>query len=180
LDEAYPDIQDSTVSDLDICLYSEEEEHIHYIELKKDLENGRQDTARSQIRKAYCFWNEMNYTVSATEAYLEEAELRHHSILENEEDVRAGLEKVIDDTSEPEYAENRVVEKEELEAFIDLDLPIDDFGRKLHPDYALEEQLRKRFDEIPEQEEVQIAIYSHKKEEVILMRAEVENLFGEA
>jgi hypothetical protein len=177
LDEEYPDIENSTVSDLDICLYNEENDHIHYIELKQDLENGRKDKAQDQIEKAYTFWNDMNYTVSATEAYLEEAELRHHPILENKEDVKADIDEVIDHVKEPDYSENSVIEKEDKEAFVETDLP-KGFGRRFKPEFEPVRQLEERFQEVPDKETVRIAFYSYEHDQVMTKRLEPCRLFS--
>jgi hypothetical protein len=179
LDTRYPEIQDQTVSDMDICLYDQEQNHIHYIELKNDLNNGRKDKARKQIQKAYTFWNDLNYTLSATEIYLEEAKKIHHPILENKEKTKSELEEAISNSKTPLYAGNRLLEPETREEdLVDIDIPIDNYGEKLHPDYSVEEQIKKRFNQPPSQEEVQIAIYSHKKQEVLLMRLNKQRLFS--
>ncbi|MFB6158295.1 MAG: hypothetical protein ABEJ95_01395, partial [Candidatus Nanohalobium sp.] len=93
------------------------------------------------------------------------------------EDVKAGLEDVIDDTSEPEYAENPLVEKEGVEAFVETDLP-KGFGKRFKPEFEPERQLEQRFEEVPDAETVRIAFYSHEHDQVMTKRLESWRLFS--
>ena len=175
--EAFPDSTEGMISDLDLLLYNEEEEHLHYIELKQDYRNGRKSKASEQVKKAYAFWDDLNYTFSATEAYFNKGEIRHHPVLENEAEVRAEVGEAIVTTKEPHYSDNRIVEEEDVEAFVETDLP-KGFGRRFKPEFELVRQLEQRFERVPDMETVRIAFYSHEHEKVMTKRLEPWRLFA--
>lgn len=177
MDKAFPNSNEGTISDLDILLYNEDEEHLHYIELKQDYRNGRHSKALDQINKAYAFWDDLNYTFSATEAYFNRGEIRHHPVLENEEEVRAEISEAVDKRKVPHYAENKIFEEEDSDLFVETDLP-EGFGRRFKPEFEPERQLKERFEEVPDTETVRIAFYSHEYDQVMATRLEPWRLFS--
>ncbi|MFB6180910.1 MAG: hypothetical protein ABEJ93_03455 [Candidatus Nanohalobium sp.] len=98
-------------------------------------------------------------------------------MLENEEEVRAGLEDVIDHVKEPDYSENSVVEDKSINPFVETQLP-KGFGERFKPEFEPVRQLEQRFEEVPDVETVRIAFYSHEHEKVMTKRLEPWRLFS--
>ena len=115
--------------------------------------------------------------IDITEAYLKETDYRHPPVLENEEDVKAGLEEVIDHVEESGYSENSVVEDKSINCFVETQLP-KGFGKRFKPEFEPVRQLEQRFEKVPDMETVRIAFYSHEHDKVMTKRLEPWRLFS--
>lgn len=118
LDLLYPEKADGdTIGEMDVFILDEESAHIHYIELKNDDRSRKKDKARSQIEKAYSFFTDMNYTISATEVYLTQhqskstssGDIYHHPTVKREEKPKEDISEIFYRTKEPPSSKNRAV-----------------------------------------------------------------------